>query len=96
MLESLGPSADTVAAVLEASGIRGMPNTVGSLNPLVKYAATQLQMDAMFVDMLKGTHLTVTFRDWRQEYIDVPAAVREFLMRFNRGEYPQLLMMPTG
>ena len=92
MFDSIGSTADEIAATLKASGIKGVPNTVAALNPIVRYVLMHVKVDAMIVDVIRGTHLTMTFRDWQKTDIPLPDAVRDFLARFNRGEYPELLM----
>jgi hypothetical protein len=92
MFDTIGSTADEVAAALRAGGFKGLPNTVGILNPLVKYAVTQVKEDAMMVDVIKAHALTITRRDWTRKEIPLPRAVQDFLARFNRGEYPDLVL----
>lgn len=96
MFTDIGKTADEVAATLRACGIKGMPNTVLAFNPIVKYAVTQITADALIVDVTKGNALTITYRDWRSEAVPLPPPVMDFLDRFNRGEYPDLIAKPRG
>ena len=91
MFDGIGSTADEVADTLRKLHIRGVPNTVASLNPLVKYVSTAILVDAMMVDVSKGL-LTLTFRDYRTDVIQLPPVVVDFLLRFNRGDYPDLIM----
>jgi hypothetical protein len=92
MFDEIGSTVDEVAATLRRHGIKGMPNTVGALNPVVKYAASKLTFDAIMIEVIKGNVLTITYRDWRIEDFPMPHPVIDFLIIFNAGQYPDLIL----
>jgi hypothetical protein len=90
MLQSLGKTADEVASTLRAKGIQGVPNTIRHLNPIVRYAQSQI---AGCCGMHIVDHkLTIHFVDGREKEEVIPQAVKEFLEAFNRGQYRDLLL----
>jgi hypothetical protein len=92
-LEGLGPTAEAVAESLRQRGIRGVPRTVRSLNPLVRYLNTMLPGAFLSLDVIQGDRLTTTGTDWREEEIPLPTAVQEFLAAFDAGDYPDLIRL---
>jgi hypothetical protein len=92
MLDALGKNADEVAATLRAQGVRGTPNAVRYLNPIVRYAQTRVRDNPSGV--LIGDTLTLTFPDGQVRHERVPPAVRDFLDAFNQGSYPDLILPP--
>jgi hypothetical protein len=91
MLEELGNTADEVAAVLRAKGIKGVRNTVRFLNPIVRYAHTR-QADVYGIDLIQGDRLRITFANGKVQEVAVPEPVQRFLDNFHRGQYPDLEM----
>ena len=91
-MDLLGKNTDEVAATLRAQGVRGVPNAVRFLNPIVRYAQGRAGGNASGV-LLDDT-LTLTFPDGRVQKEPIPQAVREFLDAFNRGGYPDLVLPP--
>jgi hypothetical protein len=94
MLNELGSNADEVAATLRRLGIQGVRNTVRFLNPIVRYANTQVA-GAYGIDLIQVDRLRIVFADGRMEEIAVPEAVLRFLDNFHQGLYPDL-EMPLG
>ena len=92
MFDSLGSTHDEIARNLRALAILGTPNTVRVLNPIVKYVMMNFKKDALMLDVIKGDRLTITYADWKKEEVPFPPAVIEFLQRFNRREYPDLIL----
>jgi hypothetical protein len=89
---SLGSTADEVADSLRLLAIRGVPNTVRSLNPVVRYAMSLITDDVVMLDVIRHGVLTVTHAGWRQDTIPLSPAVVEFLEKFNGGDYPDLIL----
>jgi hypothetical protein len=88
LLQQLGITADEVAAALKNQGIQGVRNTVRMLNPIVRFARTQVP-DSLDMDLIKGDVLRIIFHG-KTEEVPLPSAVRDFLDAFNRGAYPEL------
>jgi len=90
LLQSLGKTADEVAAALRAKGVRGSPNTIRHLNPIARYVQTELASpgDVRVVDR----KLTICFPDGRDQDVAIPQPVTDFLEAFNQGQYPDLLL----
>ena len=91
MFDTIGSTADEVADRLRELRIRGVPNTVASLNPIGKYVDAQVTLDAIVIDLSNGT-LTITFPSQRTHVIALPQPVVDFLHGFNEGAYPDLIM----
>lgn len=89
LLNLLGNTPDEVAAALQAEGVQGVRNTVHTLNPVVRYLATHLRVDAFGLDVMQWDRVRVTLANGKKE-TRMPEAVRQFLEAFNRGEYPEL------
>ncbi len=94
MLDDLGCTPDAVASSLREAGIRGVPNTVRFLNPVVRYARRCLP-DAQSIDLIQGNVLRIVFANGSVSDVAVPEAVLRFLDDFHRGRYPDL-ELPTG
>ncbi len=90
MLRSLGKTADEVASALRAKGVRGVPNTIRHLNPIVRYI--QAEVTAAGVTHLVDNKLTIRFPDGREQEETIPQSVKDFLDAFNQGRYPDLLL----
>ena len=90
MLKSLGNTADEVASAMRAKGVRGVPNTIRHLNPVVRYIQSQVATGSN-VHLANGK-LTVRSPDGRQQEVSIPPAVEQFLNAFNAGQYPDLLL----
>ena len=91
MFDTIGSTADEVADRLRELRVRGVPNTVASLNPIGNYVSAQVTVDSIVIDVSNGT-LTITFPSQRTDVIALPQSVVDFLHRFNRGDYPDLIM----
>src|SRR5258708_4067179 len=95
VLLQLGADADAVAATLRAKGIKGVRNTVRNLNPIVRFAQSQLRLDDYLLDVTHGDKmptyiLHMAMPDGTEERAAFPDAVRGFLDDFNKGAYPDL------
>jgi hypothetical protein len=90
VLEELGRTADEVATALQAKGIKGIRNAARFLNPIVRYAQSQLKVDALGSDVMKGDTLRLYFHHQKKQEVMLPQAVMHFLDAFNRGKYPEL------
>ena len=90
ILQSLGKTADEVAAALRAKGVRGATNTIRHLNPIARYIQTEITgpCDIRVVH----PRLTIRFPDGRHQDVTIPQPVVEFLDAFNQGQYPDLLL----
>lgn len=94
LLDGLGATPDEVAASLQALGFQGVRNAVRTLNPFVRYLASHLRVDAFGLDVMKGDRVRLTHGNGTTEETALPDAVRQFLDRFNRGQYPDLELPP--
>ena len=90
LLQSLGNTADEVAAALRAKGVRGAPNTIRHLNPIVR--CVQAEIEARCDIGVVDTKLTLRFPDGRHEEVTIPQPVKQFLDAFNQGQYPDLVL----
>jgi hypothetical protein len=88
MLDQLGNSPYEVAQSLKSLGIQGVRNTVRFLNPIVRYARTQIP-HALEMDVMTGTTLRIALPIGTKE-VPLPEAVQVFLECFNQGKYPDL------
>ncbi len=94
MLEQLGNTPDEVADALRAAGIQGVRNTVRFLNPIVRYAHTQIA-DVYGIDLIQGDRMRIVFANGQVTEVVVPEPVLRFLDNFHRGHYPDL-ELPIG
>jgi len=92
MLDELGATPDAVAESLRALGIRGIRNTVRTLNPIVRYVAAQTP--GILVDLILVSRLRIVFVSGEVTEVAMPEPVLQFLAEFHRGRYPDL-EMPT-
>ncbi|HLJ94423.1 MAG TPA: hypothetical protein VKU02_14650 [Gemmataceae bacterium] len=90
LLQSLGNTADEVAAALRAKRVRGALNTIRQLNPIARFVQTELgtPCDIQVVD----SKLTIRFPDGRHQNVALPQPVKDFLDAFNQGRYPDLML----
>ncbi len=94
-LESMGGTAEEVAAAVRARGVQGVRNTVRVLNPVVRYVQNALRKDNLDLDVMTGKTIRVNSGSTvRKEEVALPEAVRQFLDTFNRGDYPDLELPP--
>src|SRR4051812_35409613 len=89
MLDQLGKTADEVADSLRARGIQGVRNTVRFLDPVVRYAHTQLA-GVYGIDVIQPDKLRIEFANGTVSEVAVPPPVRRFLDAFHGGRYPDL------
>ena len=61
------------------------------LNPICRYIQANA-LGVMQAALRDGEALVVTFSDERREEVSLPAAVKDFLIAFNAGAYPDLLL----
>lgn len=95
MWDGLGNTPEAVAAALRARGVRGVRNTVRTLNPVVRYALGELRT-ALAADLIAGDRLRVELAGGAVAEVPVPDAVLEFLASFHRGEHPDLELAPDA
>jgi hypothetical protein len=92
-LEKLGTNADQVAQALSTKGIRGVRNSVRTLNPIVRYIRSDMAL-ANDMDLILGNRLRISFPAGGKMEVLLPVAVVAFLGAFNRGAYPNLELPP--
>jgi two-component system OmpR family response regulator len=95
MWEGLGATPEAVAAALRALGVRGVRNTVRTLNPVVRYALGELRT-ARAADLIAGDRLRVEMTGGEVAEVPVPEAVLAFLAAFHRGDHPDLELAPDA
>lgn len=90
LLIDLGSTADEVAATLREKGVTGVRHTVRILNPIVRCALVLVMGQPIGIDVQDGHTLRISYFDGsnRQEIVQLPAPVCEFLQAFNSGAYP--------
>ena len=71
MFDTIGSTADEIAARLRELCVRGVPNTVASLNLIGNYVRAQMTVDAMMVDVSRGT-ITLIFPGHGIDVIAMP------------------------
>jgi hypothetical protein len=96
LLEVLGCTPDDVASSLQASGVRGVRNTVRFLNPIVRYVQERIRGDARSLDLMQGDRLRLTLGNGRKVEAFLPEPVRLFLDAFHGGRYPELELPGDG
>lgn len=93
LLDSLGHTADDVANELRAGGIKGVRNTVRSMNPLIRYLQTEFQAQfgtKVFMDVIRGDILRMVLLNGEKKEVSLSNATFLFLIAFDRGLYPDL------
>jgi hypothetical protein len=93
VLEQLGASAEEVAAMLRATGVQGVRNTVRVLNPIVRYVQNAVRRDNLDADVMTGK--TFRVHGVKTQEVTLPQAVMDFLDAFNRGAHPDLELPPS-
>jgi hypothetical protein len=94
LLPMLGATPDDVAAALQAHGVRGVRNAVRNLNPLVRFLAPHVRVDAFNLDVMQGDRVRLTHGNGKKEETVLPEPVRQFMDAFNRGKYPEIELPP--
>jgi hypothetical protein len=94
LLNTLGDTLDEIAAALLSHGVQGVRNTVRNLNPVVRYLAPHIRVDAFYLDVMQGDRVRLTHRNGKKEETVMPEPVRQFMDAFNRGKYPELELPP--
>lgn len=84
-LKSLPQDAESIAAFLEAQGVRGQRLTLGT-GPL----ACWLQRECGTLNVLIGPQVVVWALDGVVQRTLLPEPVLDFLDHWDRGAYPQL------
>jgi hypothetical protein len=95
LLDDLGHDADAVANALRSQEIRGIRHAVRQLNPICRY----IQKNAVGITQatIRSKELLVlTFSDERRQELQLPAGVKDFLVAFDRGAYPDLILPPDA
>jgi hypothetical protein len=96
-LRALGDSADEVAEAMRRFGVLGVRNTVRNLNPVVRYLATKNLRPVADLDLTSGQAIRfVSTATGNPRQITLPPAIIEFLVAFNRGDYPDLELPPDA
>ena len=90
ILQNLGESSEAVAAALKSKDIRGVRNTVRFLNPIVRLIEKSIQASHVSIDLMEPNMLRITLQDGGTVEVGLPPAVREFLVAFDHGVYPDL------
>jgi len=88
MFDKLGSTPDAVAQSLRSGGIRGVRNTVRTLNPIVRWATAQTP--GMIADLILVNRLRIGFVVGELTEIALPEPVLQFLAEFHKGRYPDL------
>jgi hypothetical protein len=94
LLNTLGATPDDVAATLKAHRVQGVRNAVRTLNPVIRYLANHLRVDAFGLDVMQEDRVRLTHGNGKREEATIPEPVRLFLAAFNRGEYSDLELPP--
>jgi hypothetical protein len=98
LLHDLGPTADSVAAGLEAAGVKGVPGS-GTGCAVARYLNAVMASDSRLGPInVNDEAVTVFGRHWwrRPVIVSVPAPVRGFIIRFDRKEFRNLIATPGG
>ncbi len=90
LLEALGDDPNTIAETLHAAGIRGEDCNEGAC-PVATYLMRS-DLGLHSVEVL-GNIIALRFGDGGlcTCYVDVPDPMEEFIERFDKGAYPELL-----
>lgn len=76
--------------MLRNLGIKGVRNTVRMLNPIVRwYRQKRGESGLTSITHLDGHHLHIP-ASRGQDKVQLPAAIKQFLDAFDRGDYPDL------
>lgn len=99
LLADLGPTVADVADAFRKANIHGVRNTVRYLNPVVRYVQETLRVDDYMLDIWTSAGspdvLRVNAPSGGHFEITLPKVVKDFLVEFNRGAYPDLELPPT-
>ena len=94
LLADLGQTVDEVTQNIEACGLRGVRNTIRTLNPLVRYLQVKINDEAVEFDlraMIRDNTLRIKQATTEErDTVVIPEPVLQFLANFNRGAYPHL------
>ncbi len=93
LLRDLGPDVDAVRARLEALGVTGTPGSESGC-AVARYLNAVMRPDSRLSSVLVGTDaVTVVVERWwaRSVVVQLPAAVRSFVFRFDRGDFGSLV-----
>lgn len=96
-LRALGDTSNEVAESMRSVGVQGVRNTVRTLNPVVRYLATKNLRPVSDIDLTSPQALRfVSTVTGKPRQIILPPPVIEFLIEFNRGDYPDLELPPEA
>lgn len=88
-LTNLGNTPDAVAAALRAADVRGRRDSTASHNPVIRYLNRTLDIGGRMEIGAAGDRLYL-YREGSSQSLELPPAVRDFLLAFHRGDYPDL------
>lgn len=88
-LTDLGSTPGAVAAVLRSVQVHGRRDSTSSHNPVVRYLNRTLDIGGRLEIGAAGDRLYL-YREGSCHSLELPHAVREFLVAFHRGDYPDL------
>ena len=91
LVEGLGRDAGEVASSLQMAGVRGARHDVGGC-PLTTYLRAVMGADSRVDDVrVHAGHATVGRRWSKPVKVPLPGAARDFVVAFDRGEFPKLV-----
>src|SRR5580765_6816004 len=89
MFDCLGKTPEEIHQTLKALRIGGARNTVRILNPIVRFGYSKLP-GMLNLNVMTGHSMRMTYPNGQQKELPLPQAVVEFLVAFNKGDYPDL------
>src|SRR5689334_7244929 len=90
ILNSMGETADAVAATLRAASTKGVRNTVRFLNPVIRYCQVRLRHEEYALDLIQQDILRMLLPNGRKVEVRLPQPVKDYLDAFHRGQFPDL------
>lgn len=89
VLAEMGTTTDEVAAALRTSRVRGIRGQRSFLNPVVRYLNRHLDIGGL-LEVTSCSTMIDLVRQGKARRLDLPSAIRDFLMRYDQGLYPDL------
>ena len=88
-VDHLGKSSEEIAEKLRSENIRGIKND-GFLNPLSKFLSVALDLNVEIYAANEYASFVNPGRKYPWLAVNLPQSARDFLIRFNNGEFPDL------
>lgn len=97
LLDQLGTTPERVAASLEGAGVQGYP-FLGAHCPIARYVHAVVGIEPGIGKVKIGlSRATINAPHWWWPIsVSLPVPIRLFVLAFDRGQFPELLLSPDG